>query len=394
MDDYLSVAATLPKDAAQATLVGRAWLPGEQGGPAVVAVRGDQLVDLTALVPTVAELVARDDRVELARSGKGRAIGSLAAILANSRHDRRKADTPWLLAPPDLQAIKAAGVTFVRSMVERVIEERARGDAAAADGIRKRIEQAVGGSLKAIKPGSEAAAKVKEHLLAEGLWSAYLEVGIGPDAEIFTKCQPMAAVGHGSLIGLHPRSSWNNPEPEIVLVVAADGRIVGATLGNDVNLRDFEGRSALLLGKAKDNNASASLGPFIRLFDEHFGIDDVRGSVIGLEVRGTDGFVLEGQSSMSEISRDPTELVAHLTGTHQQYPDGSLLYCGTMFAPTKDRYAKGAGFTHAPADLVIIGAEKLGTLANQITTSDKAPPWTFGTGALMRNLASRGLLRS
>ena len=296
------------------------------------------------------------------------------------------------LAASVREAVKAAGVTFVASMLERVIEERARGDAGRALEIRRRIEDLLGGSLRSVKPGSEAAAKVKAHLVAEGLWSQYLEVGIGPDAEIFTKAQPMASVGHGSRIGIHPMSSWNNPEPEIVLVVTSGGEIVGATLGNDVNLRDVEGRSALLLGKAKDNNASCQIGPFVRLFDESFGLGDVRRAEVRLEVRGTDGFVLEGSSSMSEISRDPVELVANMMGKHHQYPDGAVLFCGTMFAPVQDRDAPGQGFTHHEGDVTTIRCAELGTLTGVGDRCDRIEPWTFGTRALMRNLAERGLL--
>ncbi len=391
MDRYLEVEATLPADAAAAALLGRVWLPDAKG-PAVVAVRGDTLVDLTPVAPTVSLLLERADRLAVVREAPARPIARLQDVLHNSRYDRKSPDRPWLLAPIDLQAIKAAGVTFVRSMLERVIEERARGDASKAQAIRERLEALVGGSLRDVRPGSVEAARVKEHLLAEGLWSQYLEVGIGPDAEIFTKAQPMSAVGHGAEVGLHPRSTWNNPEPEVVLVVTSSGEIVGATLGNDVNLRDFEGRSALLLGKAKDNNASCAIGPFIRLFDDRFDLDAVRSAEVFLEVEGPDGFRLEGRSSMREISRDPAELVAQLIGPHHHYPDGAVLFCGTMFAPTQDRDAPGMGFTHKIGDVVGIRAERLGTLVNRVTTSDRAEPWTFGTGALMRNLAARGLL--
>jgi len=391
MDRHLALEATLPVDAEAAALVGRVWLP-EEDGPAVVAVRGGELFDLTPLAPTVSFLLERPDRLELVREAPARRIGPLADVLANSRFDRRRRETPWLLAPADLQALKAAGVTFVRSMLERVIEERARGDASRAQAIRERLEAAIGGSLRDVRPGSPEAARVKEHLLAEGLWSQYLEVGIGPDAEIFTKGQPMSAVGHGAEVGIHPRSTWNNPEPEVVLVVSSRGEIVGATLGNDVNLRDFEGRSALLLGKAKDNNASCAVGPFIRLIDERFDLDAVRSAELVMEVEGPDGFRLEGRSSMREISRDPTDLVAQLIGPHHRYPDGALLFCGTMFAPTRDRDAPGMGFTHKLGDIVAIRADRLGTLVNRVTTCDRAEPWTFGVGALMRNLAARGLL--
>jgi fumarylacetoacetate (FAA) hydrolase family protein len=304
----------------------------------------------------------------------------------------RDATRPWLLAPVDLQAIKAAGVTFARSLLERVIEEQAKGAPEKAQAIRNSIEKQLGGDLRRLKPGSPQALELKKTLIAAGAWSQYLEVGIGEDAEIFTKAQPMSAVGHGMDAGLHPRSTWNNPEPEVALLVGAKGRIVGATLGNDVNLRDFEGRSALLLSKAKDNNASATLGPFVRFFDATFTLDHVRRMEIALKVEGADRFVLQGRSSMSEIARDPADLVAEMIGTTHQYPDGAVLYLGTMFAPIEDRDAPGQGFTHKAGDIVTISAPELGSLVNRMTRADAAPPWTFGTGDLMRNLAKRGLL--
>jgi len=392
MRERLTVAATLPVDGYAGTLIGRVWLPGEKGGPAVVAVRDDGVFDLTAETPTVAELTNTPERVAIARSRDLPRIGDLAPILANTLPGRGDNDVVHLLAPCDLQAVKAAGVTFVKSMLERVIEERARGNARLQDELRGKIEGLIGGSLRSVVPGSPAAAELKDHLLAEGMWSQYLEVGIGPDAEIFTKAPPMSSVGHGFQIGLHPKSHWNNPEPEIVLVVNAAAQIVGATLGNDVNLRDFEGRSALLLGKAKDNNGSCAIGPFIRLFDESYGIDDVRAAEVGLEVIGGDGFRLEGSSSMSEISRDPTELVTAMMGDVHQYPGGALLFCGTMFAPTEDRGEPGQGFTHKRGDLVVIRNDRLGCLANKVETSDRIRPWEFGAVALMRSLAARGVL--
>jgi len=392
LNDLLTL-ETLPTDWRGATLLGRAWLPGAPPGPSPVAVRpnGD-VVDLAAIEPTMSQLLARADRVALARNAPGKVIGSIEALLANSG-DGRNAGRPWLLAPNDLQAIKASGVTFVQSLLERVIEEQARGDTAKAEAIRVQVMRIIGDNLASVKPGSREADEIKRVLVAQGAWSQYLEVGIGPDAEIFTKSQVMSAVGHGAEVGLHPKSSWNNPEPEIVLAVTAAGETVGATLGNDVNLRDFEGRSALLLGKSKDNNASCAIGPFIRLFDDRFGIGDVREAELALEIVGTDGFVLEGVSSMSKISRDPLDIVTHAWGPYHQYPDGFVLFLGTMFAPVKDRGAPGMGFTHRIGDMVSISTPRLGRLVNRVTTSDKAAPWTFGIGALMRNLAARGLLR-
>jgi fumarylacetoacetate (FAA) hydrolase family protein len=321
-------------------------------------------------------------------------IASLAEVIANSNADARKPGTPWLLAPCDLQALKAAGVTFVASMLERVIEEQARGNPALAESVRKEVVAVIGDDLAAVVPGSPGAAKLKEVLLAKNLWSQYLEVGIGPDAEVFTKSQPMSAVGTGAEIGIHPKSEWNNPEPEIVLCVNSRGETVGATLGNDVNLRDFEGRSALLLGKAKDNNASCAIGPFIRLFDAQFSIADVRQCDLAMKVVGPEGFVMDGASSLSKISRDPLDLVAQATGPNHQYPDGFLLFLGTMFAPTQDRQRPGQGFTHEVGDLVAISTPRLGTLVNRVNTSDRVAPWRYGTLALMRDLARRGLLQN
>ena len=381
----------LPADWRDAALVGRAWLP--DAGPSPIALRpnGD-VVDLAPVEPTMSQLLARDDRIAMIRTVSGKPIGTIEALLKNSG-DGRDAGEPWLLAPIDLQPIKASGVTFVQSMLERVIEEQARGDTSKAEAIRAQVMCIMGNDLAAVKPGSPQAEEIKRVLVAQGAWSQYLEVGIGPDAEIFTKSQVMSAVGLGAEVGLHPKSSWNNPEPEVVLAVNATGETVGATLGNDVNLRDFEGRSALLLGKSKDNNASCAIGPFIRLFDGRFDIDDVRRAELALQISGTDGFLLEGSSSMSKISRDPLEIVTHAFGPNHQYPDGFVLFLGTMFAPVKDRGAPGMGFTHKVGDLVSISTPKLGRLINRVTTSDKAAPWVFGIGALMKNLAARGLLR-
>jgi fumarylacetoacetate (FAA) hydrolase family protein len=391
VNSSLLLAAALPADADRAVLIGRAWVPGQ--GPVLVRVTPEGVDDLSALAPTSSELLERDDVAAAVRQHTGARLGDTQAILRNSAPEARDASLPWLMAPCDLQAIKAAGVTFVASMLERVIEEQARGDAAKAESVRAAVVAVIGDNLAAVKPGSPEAARLKDVLIAQGVWSQYLEVGIGPDAEIFTKSQPMSAVGTGSEIGIHPRSAWNNPEPEIVLAVNSKGTVQGAALGNDVNLRDFEGRSALLLGKAKDNNASCAIGPFIRLFDDDFGMDDVRGSEITLQVNGTDGFVLRGASSSSRISRDPLELVDQAIGPYHQYPDGLMLFLGTMFAPTQDRYGPGQGFTHAVGDVVTVSTPRLGTLVNRVNTSDRVPPWTYGTAALMRDLARRGLLR-
>lgn len=367
--------------------VGRVWREGI--GPSVVAVRAGRVFDVTSPeAPTMRDLLEQEDPAGFVSAIPGEDLGPLAALEAASE----RGEGTRLLAPCDLAAVKACGVTFARSMIERVIEERAGGDPARAEELRARIAGKVGASLRNLVPGSAEAAEVRRLLQAEGLWSQYLEVGIGPDAEVFTKAQPMSAVGWGAVVGLHPVSRWNNPEPEVVLAVNSAGRIVGATLGNDVNLRDVEGRSALLLGKAKDNNASASVGPFIRLFDGGFGLEQVRRLDLTLTVEGDDGFRLEGRSSMAEISRDPADLVAQTRGRHHQYPDGFVLYLGTMFAPVQDRDGPGQGFTHHLGDLVTVETPALGRLVNRVGLATEAPEWTFGTAALMRNLAGRGLI--
>ena len=383
--------AALPADAQQATLVGRAWIEG-QGAVLVRAdAQADALVDLSRLAATSSALLELPDAAAAVRAHRGERLGSLREAIANSDHARRDPARPWLMAPCDLQALKAAGVTFVASMLERVIEEQARGDPAQAESARAAVVAVIGDDLAAIRPGSPEAARLKEVLLERGLWSQYLEVGIGPDAEIFTKSQPMSAVGTGAQAGIHPGSAWNNPEPEIVLAVNSRGETVGATLGNDVNLRDFEGRSALLLGKAKDNNASCAIGPFIRLFDAHFSIADVRRCDLDMRVLGEEGFDMRGASSLARISRDPLDLVAQAIGPNHQYPDGFMLFLGTMFAPTQDRHGPGQGFTHVPGDLVAISTPSLGTLVNRVETSDRIPPWRYGIGALIHDLGRRGL---
>jgi fumarylacetoacetate (FAA) hydrolase family protein len=373
----------LPQDCDAALLAGRLWL---DGAPVPILVRGGEVHDVSAVAPTVSDLLDRDDRTSL----EGRRLFPLEELIA------RVAEAEpgrFLLSPVDLQVIKAAGVTFAVSAVERVIEERARGDSDAAAGIREGLEARIGGGIRSVVPGSPEAARLKAALIEDGMWSQYLEVAIGPDAEIFTKAPVLSSVGWGAEIGVRSDSSWNNPEPEIVIVSDSRGTPVGATLGNDVNLRDFEGRSALLLGKAKDNNASCALGPFIRLFDGGYTMDDVRSAEVELVVEGRDNFRLEGASSMDQISRDPEELVRQALSEHH-YPDGFALFLGTLFAPVQDRDEPGRGFTHKEGDVVRISTPRLGALVNRVTTSKAAPPWTFGIRDLMRSLASRGLVRA
>ncbi|WP_323141983.1 fumarylacetoacetate hydrolase family protein [Massilia phyllosphaerae] len=381
----------LPEDVANALLVGRVWRPAPVNGPAVVAVRGGRVIDITRHAPTVSDLFERDDAVAIARTAQGDDLGDVAELVAASEKNPGPGALR-LLAPCDLQSIKAAGVTFAVSLLERVIEEQAKGDPARADELRQTLQASIGTNLRDMKPGSDEALRLKDELIERGLWSQYMEVGIGPYAEVFTKSQPMSAVGHGFDVGLHPVSNWNNPEPEIVLAVNSRGTVLGATLGNDVNLRDIEGRSALLLGKAKDNNGSCAIGPFIRLFDNGFTMDTLRQAEVRMLIEGVDdGFTLEGTSQMREISRDPLDLVAQTCGAHHQYPDGFMLFLGTMFSPIKDRHAAGGGFTHHAGDRVSISTPTLGTLVNTVQRSDEIEPWTFGVRALYKSLAQRGI---
>ena len=383
----------LPDDGLQGTLVGRVWAPsGAVPGPAVVALRPEGVFDLSAHYPTMSTLLDTLAPAEAARTATGQYLCSVDDLLANSLPGARDATRPWLLAPCDLQVVKAAGVTFAASLIERVIEEQARGDATRAQGLRSQVIGLIGENLADIRPGSPEAMRLKALLQDKGLWSQYLEVGIGPDAEVFTKAPVLASVGCGDDIGIRSDSAWNNPEPEVVLAVNSRGQIVGATLGNDVNLRDIEGRSALLLGKAKDNNASCALGPFIRLFDTSFGLEQVRNETVHLRVAGADGFELRGINTMASISRDPTDLVAQTLAAHQ-YPDGFMLFMGTLFAPIEDRDQPGGGFTHHLGDLVSIQSAWLGGLHNRVAHSEAAPPWRFGLRAFMANLAQRGLLQ-
>ncbi len=364
----------LPSDFAQGRFIGRAQGPE---GPCVIILANGELFDLTELAPTVSGALERG-------------IASGGTLLGPASDGLPEG---WqLLSPIDLQCIKAAGVTFALSAIERVIEERARGDAAKAAEIRDGLEDAVGAGIRSVVPGSTEAQQLKDALVAQGMWSQYLEVAIGPDAEIFSKSPVLSSVGSGAMIGVRSDSNWNNPEPEVVLACTSSGTIVGAMLGNDVNLRDFEGRSALLLSKAKDNRASCALGPFIRLFDDSFTMDDVRSAVVELQITGADdGYLLEGRNDMSQISRDPADLVKQCLSEHD-YPDGFVLMCGTLFAPTQDRNLEGAGFTHKAGDVVRIRSERIGTLSNTVTTSRDAPPWDQGITAFVRNLTTRGLI--
>ena len=383
----------LPADVAQALLVGRVWRKGV--GPSVVAVRGGEVFDITAHAPTVADLLDDRDLLNIARNAPGESLGQASALLELGVNTPAAGAAVRLLAPCDVQPIKACGVTFAVSLLERVIEEQAGGDASRAHALRLTMQECIGTDLSDIKPGSPSAEKLKQDLIARDMWSQYMEVGIGPDAEVFSKSQAMSSVGAGDDIGLHADSNWNNPEPEIVLAVNSRAETVGATLGNDVNLRDIEGRSALLLGKSKDNNGSCSIGPFIRLFDETFTIDTIRNATVGMLIEGADdGFVLEGESRMREISRDPLDLVAQSCGRHHQYPDGFMLFLGTMFSPIEDRDAAGGGFTHHMGDRVSISSPSLGILVNHVQRSDAIAPWTFGVRALYNNLAGRGLLKA
>jgi fumarylacetoacetate (FAA) hydrolase family protein len=375
----------LPSDWRQAILVGRILTPE---GPTPVVVADGRVRDVSAHAATVSQLLNGWNGEVPA----GKDLGPLES-LGLARQFIAAKDLR-LLSPFDLQCIKASGVTFAISAMERVIEERCRGDASKAESLRASLRDRIGADIRSVKPGSEQAKKLKQALISDGLWSQYLEVAIGPDAEIFTKCPTLSSVGWGDFIGVRSDSAWNNPEPEIVLAVDSAGRILGASLGNDVNLRDIEGRSALLLGKAKDNNASCAIGPFIRMFDGRYTLDDVRRCEVKLEIEGEEGFRLQGQSSMSQISRDPTELVGQTIGKHHCYPDGFALFLGTMFAPIVDRDTPGQGFTHKSGDVVRVSTGKLGVLENKVITCDQAPPWSFGIADLMRNLARRGLLNT
>ncbi|MYN10326.1 fumarylacetoacetate hydrolase family protein [Pseudoduganella aquatica] len=392
---FAQITQPLPADLAGALLIGRVWRGGAINGPCVVVVRNGEVFDITAHAPTVSELFERSDVAAFARTVQGESLGPVQRLLDSALAVNPDAEVPQLLAPSDLQALKACGVTFAVSLLERVIEEQAGGDKSRADALRASLLDTIGADLSSIKPGSPEAEKLKQQFIARGAWSQYMEVGIGPYAEVFSKSQPMSAVGFGADVGLHPESKWNNPEPEIVLAVNSRREVVGATLGNDVNLRDIEGRSALLLGKAKDNNGSCSIGPFIRLFDGDFTIDTVRNAEVRMVIEGKDdGFRLDGASFMREISRDPLDLVSQTCGAHHQYPDGFMLFLGTMFSPIKDRGEAGAGFTHHMGDRVTVTSPALGSLVNHVFRSNEITPWTFGVRALYKNLAGRGLLNN
>lgn len=388
----INASQLLPYDHERATLLGRVWRPGAVSGPCVVVIDDGEVFDITASHPLMSELLNSENPSAMAKTARREHIGSVIELLQNTLAPHSESQAPHYLAPADLQSLKACGVTFISSLLERVIEEHSGGEAARAGDARREIESQIGDELRSIRPGTAEAEALKDVLQAKGLWSQYLEVGLGRHVEVFTKAQPLSAVGVGADIGLLRESVWNNPEPEVVLAISAAGNIVGCTLGNDVNLRDFEGRSALLLGVAKDNNASCAIGPFIRLLDEHFNLDCLRNLSVTLSIEGTDGFSLQDGSEMASISRDVQDLVSQVIGRHHQYPDGLMLFTGTMFVPTRDRHAVGEGFTHRQGDVVRIHSLHLGTLMNRVGYSDEIEPWSFGAAHLMRNLAARGYL--
>lgn len=382
----------LPEDANQACLIGRVWTGGQVNGPSIVTIENKTVFDISRSFPVMSELLNADDLKTALKSADKVKIGDLSTILQNSDTRHQNSLLPYFIAPCDLQVVKACGVTFANSMIERLVEENAKGDPVQAKKFRHDLENELKFDLTRIKPGSAKAADLKQALIKKDLWSQYLEVGIGPDAEVFSKAPPLASIGTGADLGIRCDSKWNNPEPEIVLAVNCRGDIVGATLGNDVNLRDFEGRSALLLGKAKDNNASSVIGPFIRIFDHTFSLNDLRQAEVMVEVKGEDGFHMKDCSNMTKISRDIKELVNQTLGQHHQYPDGLMLYTGTLFSPIHDRDHEGEGFTHKPGDVVKIASAKLGALINRVGYCHEIPPWQFGISSLMRNLAGRDLI--
>lgn len=383
-----------PKDAKGALLLGRIWKGGETGGPCTVVIENEMVYDITSTYPIMAELLNQPNVLKCIQSASKERISDVFTLLENSDPKLKKSNFPYLLPPCDLQAIKACGVTFATSILERLVEEQAKGDPEQADAYRASLEKDLGIDLNQLQPGSPEAEKAKQRLIEKGIWSQYLEVAIGPDAEIFTKAPPMSAIGIGDTLGIRDDSSWSNPEPEVVLAINASGKIVGAALGNDVNLRDFEGRSALLLGKAKDNNAACVIGPFIRIFNDSFSLEDIRQAEVFLSVEGEDGFSMSGRSRMNLISRDIEDLTAQVIGKHHQYPDGLMLFTGTLFAPTQDRDTSGKGFTHKLGDIVSISSPKLGALLNRVGYCHQVPPWTFGITAFMHNLSQRGLLKT
>jgi len=378
----------LPDECREGTWLGRAWLPASFApsniaGPHVITVRDGQVIELSDCFDSIADITRHPTPTAAVQNATGVSICSLNTLLENSLFyklpaDIRKSQQPSLLAPNDIQAIKACGVTFVASLIERVIEEKALGNPSKAEEIRAVVHAAIGDNLKDIEPGSPQTEILKAKLIAQGIWSAYLEVGIGPDVEVFTKSQPMSAIPCGSQLGVLETSQWNNPEPEVAFLVSPQGSFLGAALANDVNLRDYEGRSSLLLGKAKDQNGSCPIGPMFRLFDDSYSLDDAANTEVNLSIVGEDGFCSTGENRMSEISRSVDSIIKQVCNGSHQYPDGIAIMLGTMFAPTEDRGEEGMGFTHKVGDRVEISSPKLGKLVNWVNYCHEIPEWSYG----------------
>jgi len=384
----LTAAQVLPSDGYAGTLVGRALFPGVFPGPCVVAIREDGVHNISGTVPTMAQLLnAPNPLATLQRALRNCVyLGPLESLLENSTPSTHDPLKPYLLTPIDLQAVKAVGLTFVNGLLQRFADDN--GGAATV----AKMEKAAGVALGKILPGSEEAARLRTALMEDGLWNDTLEVGFGPDVELFTKAQPLSAVGTGAEIAVLPTSKQTFAEPEVVLMLNADGKICGATLGCDMTARDVEARSLLLLGRAKDQNATCAVGPFIRLFDQTFSLPNVQGMNLTYAFEGADDAVFTDTGSMDQIGRGLITLARQVVNEHHGYPDGVALFTGCMFKAPSSRGASDTPFTHQVGDVVIIKASPLGTLINRVNTTDKVRPWSFGMSDLMANLANRQLL--